>query len=235
MPRKEINYQNTIIYKIVCNDLNIKDLYVGHTTDFRRRKNGHKSQCMNENSKGFNYKIYQIIRKNGGWDNWSIIEIEKYPCNDSNEATARERYWFETLEAKLNMIYPVRPKKEYLETNKEKRKYILSKYREANKDKIKELQKQYRKINQEQLKSYSRSHYEKNKDRITNKIREYNENNKDVIKERKRIYRQKNIEKIKERTNEKRTCECGGRFTVVNQTKHLKTMKHKSFIEEKEI
>ena len=28
MPKKEIDYQNTIIYKIACNDLNVKDVYV---------------------------------------------------------------------------------------------------------------------------------------------------------------------------------------------------------------
>jgi len=43
MPRKIINYTNTIIYKIVCNDLNITDLYVGSTTDFTNRKYNHKS------------------------------------------------------------------------------------------------------------------------------------------------------------------------------------------------
>ena len=46
MPRKEINYLNTIIYKFVCNDLNIKDTYVGHTTDFIKRKATHKSHCI---------------------------------------------------------------------------------------------------------------------------------------------------------------------------------------------
>ena len=45
MPKTKINYENAIIYKIVCNDLNIKDLYVGHTTDFIRRKYDHKKRC----------------------------------------------------------------------------------------------------------------------------------------------------------------------------------------------
>ena len=31
-----------------------------------------------------------MIRENGDWNNWSMIEIEKYPCNDDNEARARE-------------------------------------------------------------------------------------------------------------------------------------------------
>ena len=64
MPRLSVNYSNTVIYKIVCKDLNIKDLYVGSTTDFIRRKSMHKFNC---NKNACNYKIYEIIRKNGGW------------------------------------------------------------------------------------------------------------------------------------------------------------------------
>jgi predicted GIY-YIG superfamily endonuclease len=57
MPRTPINYENTIFYKIVCKDLNLNYCYVGHTTDFRRRKTEHKSSCINENDKDYNYKI----------------------------------------------------------------------------------------------------------------------------------------------------------------------------------
>ena len=42
MPKTAIDYSKTIIYKIVCNDLDITDLYVGHTTDFIRRRHHHK-------------------------------------------------------------------------------------------------------------------------------------------------------------------------------------------------
>ena len=42
MPLIPIDYSKTIIYKIVCNDLNICVVYVGSTTDFIRRKNEHK-------------------------------------------------------------------------------------------------------------------------------------------------------------------------------------------------
>ena len=61
MPRKEIDYSKTVMYKIVCNDLRVKDLYVGHTTDFTKRKNGHKTNCFNVNSKLFNLKVYKCI------------------------------------------------------------------------------------------------------------------------------------------------------------------------------
>jgi hypothetical protein len=41
MPKKNINFSKTIIYKIVCNDLTITDVYVGHTTNFIKRKAKH--------------------------------------------------------------------------------------------------------------------------------------------------------------------------------------------------
>jgi predicted GIY-YIG superfamily endonuclease len=69
MPKTNIDYQNTIIYKIVCNDLDVPFLYVGFTTDFTKRKNRHKTSCNNSNSEAYNFKIYSFIRSNGGWDN----------------------------------------------------------------------------------------------------------------------------------------------------------------------
>ena len=104
MPKKNMDYSKTIIYKIVSNDLNINDVYVGHTTNFIKRKAHHKSHCNNINSKKHNLKVYKTIRENGNWDNWNMVEIEKYPCNDSNEACARERYYYELLNAKLNTL-----------------------------------------------------------------------------------------------------------------------------------
>jgi hypothetical protein len=68
MPLKNVNYENTVIYKIVCNDLTITDLYVGNTTNFTKRKGQHKNSCINEKSKSYNLKIYKIIRENGGWE-----------------------------------------------------------------------------------------------------------------------------------------------------------------------
>ena len=51
MPRIPIDYTKTIIYKFVCNDINIKDIYVGATTDMIRRKAKHISVCNNEKFK----------------------------------------------------------------------------------------------------------------------------------------------------------------------------------------
>ena len=137
MPKTDMDYSNTIIYKFVCNDLNIKDCYVGHTTNFIKRKASHKKVCNNSSNKKHNYKVYSFIRENGGWDNWVMIEIEKYSCNDKNEACARERYWYETLNASLNSRYPSRNRKEYMHDNKEKHSVKHKEYYEGNKDLIK--------------------------------------------------------------------------------------------------
>lgn len=79
MPKKEIDYSKTVIYKIVCNDLTVKDIYVGHSTDFTIGKYGHKFRCINEKSSFYKLKVYQIIREHGCWDNWTMVMIEEYP------------------------------------------------------------------------------------------------------------------------------------------------------------
>ena len=132
MPLKQIDYSKTVIYKFVCNDLTITDLYVGHTTDFIRRKREHKHRCYNQSYK---YKIYDIIRQNGGWDNWSMIEIIKFPCNDKNEAAAKEREWYEFLQAKLNSRIPMRHPNEYVPEIFERKKLYKSEW--EHNDKIK--------------------------------------------------------------------------------------------------
>ncbi len=146
MPKKCVNYSKTIMYKIVCNDLSITDCYVGHTTDFIRRKQRHKSYC-NEYSNFSHLRVYQSICANGGWNNWSMIEIEKYPCNDINEATARERYWFEILKANLNCVIPNRSWKERYEENKD---HIAQKHKEW-KEKNKEKRREYDLKNKEHI------------------------------------------------------------------------------------
>lgn len=139
MPKKPMDYSRTIMYKLVCKDLLVTEIYIGHTTDFIKRKCNHKSVCNNQNTINYNLKIYQIIRDNGNWDNWDMIEIEKYPCKDGNEAKARERYWIETFNANLNSSIPNRSKKEYKQTNKEQITKYQNKYNELSKEKRQEL------------------------------------------------------------------------------------------------
>jgi excinuclease UvrABC nuclease subunit len=53
-----------------------------------------------------------MIRKNGGWKNWTMIEVETYPCANEDEAVAREKYWINKLKPELNTYYKKQTKKE---------------------------------------------------------------------------------------------------------------------------
>lgn len=173
MPRLPIDYSKTIIYKLVHkDDLDDVNIYVGHTTDFTRRKNRHKDSCNTPSNKEYNAKKYQFIRENGGWDEWEMLKIEDYPCKDVYEAKNKERYWIKELKPKLNTNEPLRTCKEYCEDNKEKVVEYNKEYREKNKEGISKLYKKYYEDNKEQIVEYKKEWYEKNKDKITEYQRE---------------------------------------------------------------
>jgi hypothetical protein len=166
MPRLEIKYANTKIYKLVCRDLTVSEIYVGHTTDFTNRKSLHKHVCSNIKHKEYNLKVYRYIRENGGWLNWLMVEIEKFPCNDENEASKRERYYIETLKSSLNCQKPGRTKQEYHEDNK---KTILAQhiqYREENKEEIVIRNKKYRDEHKEHIKAGSKKYAEEHSEKV---------------------------------------------------------------------
>ena len=167
MPKQDIDYAKTLMYKLVCRDLNVKESYVGSTTDFKSRKACHKSDCNNENSKNYNYKVYEYIRANGGFQNFEMIEIEKYPCQDKNESSARERYWKEHFNATLNVCVPARTQKEYYADNADKIKQVHKQYYVDNADKIKQVHKQYREENKEQISQQRKQYRIKQKNKNT--------------------------------------------------------------------
>jgi hypothetical protein len=135
MPKTTIDYLKLVIYKIVCNDLNVKDVYIGSTTNFIKRKTSHKNATMNEKHPKHNAKKYQFIKNNGGWDNFTMLEIEKYPCVDGNEARLRERYWFEQLQATLNTYTPIITKEEDIQRRKELNDKNRAVYNQNRRDK----------------------------------------------------------------------------------------------------
>ena len=163
MPTKPIDYSNTIIYKLCCNDPSITDIYVGHTTNFTKRKNLHKSTCTNEATKAYNFYVYQFIRSNGGWNNWDMIEICRQSCIDGNDARKIERKYFEELGATLNVEVPSRTKTEYYKDNIEEFKENLKQYYEEHKEEIKEKKKQYYEEHKEEINEKKRQYYQQKK------------------------------------------------------------------------
>jgi len=107
MPKTEIDYSNTIIYKITCNDPAVTDVYVGHTTNFVQRKHAHKQNCINAKTANHKCKLYEVMRNNGGWENWKMEIINFYKCHDHYEARQKEHEYFISLHATLNSIEPM--------------------------------------------------------------------------------------------------------------------------------
>lgn len=173
-----VKYDETFIYKICCKNPEIKNIYVGHTTNFRRRKWEHKSNCYNENKRCYDFNVYSFIRENGGFDNWDMILIEEFKCENKLQAHQRERFWIENLNATLNYSIPSRTEREY-----------------------------------------KKIYYEENRDEMLDKQKKYREENRDKILEKNRMKKVKVI------------CECGCEILENNMSIHLKTNRHKKFIE----
>jgi hypothetical protein len=208
MPRVPIDYSKTVIYKIQhVEDENL--LYVGSTTDFKARKWRHKSACKNKNCNKYNYKVYQMIRENGGWEMFNMIELEKYPCIDNNECKKKEDQIMREMKASMNSVRPYTTLEEKKENKKE--------YYNDNKDRIKRNNK---------------TRYEKNKEQINEKIHEYYTNNKETIDEYRKQYRTNNKYILNEKASEKITCVCGCFVSKRNIATHRKTKKHTQLMEQ---
>ena len=197
--------KNYIFYKIFKKDLD--EVYVGSTANFYSRKKDHKHGCNKENNKKYNYKIYQIIRANGGWDEFKMIQIGTRDNITKREAEQIEEEYRLELKGNLNM-----------------RRAFLTE--EQQKEYDKEYNKEYYQDNKEQKKEYDKEYYQDNKEDRKEYLKEYYQDNKAKIAEQVKEYYHDNKEKLKEQHN----CPCGGRYINVHKLRHYKTKKHCDFI-----
>ena len=102
MPKIDINFSNTIIYKISCKNPSITDIYIGYTTNFVQRKHMHKNEYLNVKSINYNNKLYNAIRNNGGWENWIMEKINDFNFKDNYEAKEKVNEYVFLLNATLN-------------------------------------------------------------------------------------------------------------------------------------
>ena len=241
MPRKPIDYSNTHFYKIVCKDTSIKDCYIGHTTDFNRRKSEHKKNCYMENDKHYNMKLYKCIRDNGGWENWEMVLIKAEACENTLDAKKKEREYIEQLKPSLNICVPTRTGQEYYNDNHEKlldyrKKYYIENkprivesnkaYNEHHKEYLQERHKQYREEHKEEKKIIDKKYYEEHKDEICERIRQQRKDDPDKFKERdKQLYHKKKLKR--QRPYE---CVCGVICKFSSRLSHFQSLKHQQFI-----
>jgi predicted GIY-YIG superfamily endonuclease len=93
-------YDNFCIYKIHHKD-DDKTLYIGSTTNYKRRVFQHKKNSTNFRKKT---ALYKYIRALGGFDNFIMSKVMDYPCKTRGEGLIKERELIELMKANLNTI-----------------------------------------------------------------------------------------------------------------------------------
>ena len=210
MPKTAIDYSNTIIYKLINYDCP-ENVYVGSTTNRIKRKQQHKQCATNPDNKAYNYKVYKMIRDNGCWESWHMIDIKAFPCANKREAEAEEDRIMQELKANMNSH----------------KAYITEDYK---KQYNKQISKEYYKLNKQSALKYRKKYFEANKEIIAEKQKAYNKTNKESIAENKKKYREANKEIIKVRASIKMTCCCGASFCKNEKPRHERSQKHVNYI-----
>jgi hypothetical protein len=209
MPKTPTDYSKSVIYKI--EHINKPELlYVGSTTNFTKRKYQHKNTCNNINHKQYDFKLYQMIRSNGGFDLFKIMIIKELSCNTKTELLIEEEKYRKELQANLNSCRAYCDEKNAKLRNKE--------YYQTNKIHYSIINNEYRKNNRELINNKSKERYQLNKDKIKDYHKEHYEINKDIIQQKYKAKYQLNKEQI--------TCECGCVLYRRNKLIHEKTKKH---------
>lgn len=148
-----MNYEQSKIYKIVCNITN--EIYIGSTTKhyISDRLANHRSHYkkFKEGTKGY-MTSFKILERG----DYSIILIEKFPCTTREELIARERFYIESTIC-INKRIEGRTKKEWYEQTKPERLKTIKNYHDEHKEEIKEWKKNW---------------YHENKGEINNKRKE---------------------------------------------------------------
>jgi hypothetical protein len=98
------NYNKSVIYRII-NKQTGETLYVGSTTNIRRRLTDHKSRCHNPKATHYNYPIYQHIRELGGWESITHIIIEQFSnCENKIDLLKREQEFIDEFKSSKNIM-----------------------------------------------------------------------------------------------------------------------------------
>jgi hypothetical protein len=129
MPYYALDYADTKIYKLCCKDPEIKEIYVSYTTNIPARKRYHKLCLQKENIKSYFDYVNHFIRENGGWNNWQLILIERFPCKEKMEAEARCHYWVNELNATLNKSLNTEREEQEIERENKTVEYMKEDYR----------------------------------------------------------------------------------------------------------
>ena len=80
---------NILIYKVSCKDTQIRHCYIDTTKNIYKTRYLYKQKLVT-NKQDF---LTEFIRNNGGWDNWEIIQLEKYDSITSSDLDEKVKQW----------------------------------------------------------------------------------------------------------------------------------------------
>jgi len=239
-----MSYTTGRVYRIICLS-NPEIQYVGSTYDtLRNRLQAHKKSCKNKN-----ISLYEYIKKDPlGWDNYKMVLIKEYivyrdNVKDTKHLRAYEQLWMNKLKC-VNKCFNFVPEcvknfniQIYLQNNKEKIAEKQKIYCQKNNKIIAEKHKVYFQKNKEIISAQSKVYHQANKDKLVEKRKIYLQNNKGKLTEQQKIYYQNNKKIIAEKQNvylqnnkKNIICECGSTVVKYNITRHKKSLKHITFI-----
>lgn len=188
-------YQRGKIYKIVCNTTGLT--YFGSTCEkaLCNRLSKHKyeyNQYLNDKTRCY-LTSFEIFTN----DNYQIVLVENYPCENKDDLFKRERFHIENNDC-VNRNIPGRTDKEYYIDNKEHLKEKSKNYYHDNKEVIGEKVKVYYENNKKDILDYHKEYYKLNKEEMGEKQKIRNEKNKENIKLKKHEYYLKTKDKKRE-------------------------------------
>jgi hypothetical protein len=203
-------------------------IYIGSTTQtlsqrFRDHKNDYK--CWKDGKRHF-ISSFEIL----DFDDAYIELLEDCSCERKEQLLKREGQLIREMDC-VNKFIPGRTDKEWREDNKveiaRKKKIWVN----ENRDSVLEKKRQYYCNNKEKYAEQYKNYRKENREKLAEYGKKWRENNKEKIKEKSQEYYRKTIEKRKEYCRKKWTCECGSIVSNSSKSNHLKSKKHKAFIE----
>ena len=148
-----MDYSKGKIYRLVCNTTGQQ--YIGSTVQsLSQRLGGHKKDFkrFSDGKETDKLTAFSILSEN----NFEMILIEDYPCENKNQLERRERNFIETMEC-VNKYKPAQTREERIEYNRQ--------YHKDHQDELAKSQRDYYQDHKEEIdkrnKQYSKDHKEK--------------------------------------------------------------------------
>jgi hypothetical protein len=122
------------VYKIVCKDENITDIYIGSTCRKLKERIYSHFSAFNNNK---NYKVYEFMRKNGSFENFEFKILNEIEYFDKSMQLKQEQAYINCYKPTLNDHNAYR-------SEEEKKEYsALFRTNPENKEKIKKMRAVY--------------------------------------------------------------------------------------------